>query len=481
MFKTVIGLEVHAQLKTETKAFCSCANDPQSKPNIHICPICTGQPGTLPRVNRKMIELAIKAAFALNGLVNDHIVFDRKNYFSSDMPKGYQITQYQKPLAQNGWVEILNPTRKKKIKINEIHLEEDSARTLHKIDTRSGREKSYLDFNRSGIPLIEIVTAPAISSPKEAVELFAAIHMILVYLDICDGHLEYGTMRTDANISLLDSQTGKHTGRVEIKNLNTFKNLERALTYEEGFLKNHFQDFSAEKALTKDWDERSRTTIPSREKETSSDYRYFEEPDLPEIRLEQEVINHCAQQISEKPFERLERLMHEYNLTFDMAKSLIIDRPLVDFFEQTMKILDTDEMKHLILRDVKAYLNHSGKPIQQTYLTPEKLYQLMKYIKTGQIAPTLKTKLLTTLCETPKEIETIIEEENFIKIDDQDTLLKILETVITENEEQYEAYICGKNELLKWFIGQMIKRTKGRTDPKLIIRIIKERMGEQNE
>jgi len=477
MLKTIIGLEIHAQLKTQTKAFCNCANDSQSQPNTNICPICTGQPGTLPRVNRMMIEQAIKAAVAFNGKISHRIVFDRKNYFSADMPKGYQITQHQQPLAQNGWVEILNPTRKKKITINEIHLEEDSARTIKKKDPLSGKEKYYLDFNRSGIPLIEIVTAPEISSPKEAAELFEAIHMILVYLDICDGHLELGTIRTDANISLLNSQTGKRTGRVEIKNINSFKNLEKALTYEEEFLIDQFHNFPSEKALTKDWDEKTRATIPSRDKETSCDYRYFEEPDLPEIRLEHETISQFAQQISENPFERLERLIHDYHLRFDIAKSLIIDRPLADFFEQTMKILSTDEMKHLILRDVKAYLNHSGKDIVQTHLTPEKLYQLLKYIKSGQIAPTLKTKLLKTLCETPKETETIIEEENFIKIDDQDSLLKILETVIKENEEQYEAYICGKNELLKWFIGQMIKRTKGRTDPKLIIRIIKKRMG----
>ncbi|MEA1884038.1 MAG: Asp-tRNA(Asn)/Glu-tRNA(Gln) amidotransferase subunit GatB [Thermotogota bacterium] len=478
MLKTIIGLEIHAQLQTASKAFCRCVNNSQSSPNSNCCPVCTGQPGSLPSLNKKMVELALKASLAFHCEVRRLTSFDRKNYFSRDMPKGYQITQFFHPIGKNGFVEILTEMRKEKITINSVHMEEDSARTLIRKDNDHEDQTTLLDYNRSGIPLLEIVTAPEIASAKGAVDCFETIRMILLYLNVCDGHMEAGSLRCDANISLQKTETNESTGRVEIKNLNTFKNLERALRYEETQLKESFGSFKADQAITKNWDERCKCTKVSRDKETLKDYRHFKEPDLPVICISEEQIQDVKDQIPELPLKRLERLMNEYDLRFDIVNTLIADRPLADFFEQAMSISKAEDMKHTIIRDVKGYLNHTGKQIYETQLTPEKLYYLLQSIKTGRIAPMMKQKLLEKLFETAKTVDTIIEEENLIKIDDRNSLKVILEEIITENEEQYEAYICGKKELFKWFIGQMIKRTKGRADPKQIISIIKERMGD---
>lgn len=478
MFKTIIGLEIHAQLQTASKAFCSCANRSQSSPNTNCCPVCTGQPGTLPSLNKRMVELSLKASLSFHCEVSRSISFDRKNYFSHDMPKGYQITQFFQPIGKNGFVEILTKMRKKIITISSVHMEEDSAKTLIRKENDREDQTTLLDYNRSGIPLLEIVTAPEITSPQEAVDCFEIIRMILLYLNVCDGHMEAGSLRCDANISLQNTETNESTGRVEIKNLNTFKNLERALHYEETQLKNSFGSFHSDEAITKDWDERRKCTKVSRDKETLKDYRYFKEPDLPEVFISEAQIQDIKKQIPELPLKRLERLMNEHDLRFDIAKALIAERSLADFFEQAMSISKTDDMKHTIIRDVKSYLNHRGKQITETRMTPEKLYHLLQSIKNGRIPPMMKQKILEKLFETAKTVDTIMEEENMIKIDDRDSLKAILEEIITENEEQYEAYICGKKELFKWFIGQMIKRTKGRSDPKQIISIIKERMGD---
>ncbi len=478
MLKTIIGLEIHAQLQTNSKAFCSCSVNSKSDPNTNVCPICTGQPGTLPRLNREMVEMTIKTAIAFDCRINNPTSFDRKNYFSPDMPKNYQITQFFNPIAQNGVIEILTEKRKKKLNITEIHMEEDSARTICKADDVTGTQKNYLDFNRSGVPLLEIVTAPKIASPKEAVECFESIRSTLVYLDVCDGHMEDGSIRCDANISIEDTKSGIKSPRVEIKNLNSFKSIERALIYEEQLLKQQLGLKSPQEAVTKDWDDRLKCTIKLRDKENLCDYRYFPEPDIPFIEITDREINRLESEIPELPINRLERFFYDYEIRFDLAKALINNRPLASFFESAMNISKTNEMKHLIIRDVKGYLNQTGKTIDQTQLTPEKLYEFLKNIKTGRISAATTQKILKILCETSKTVNTIIEEENLIKIDDRQSLEAILAIIIKENEEQYEAYKYGKKELLKWFIGQMIKQTKGRADPKLIIQIIKERMGD---
>ena len=477
MLKTIIGLEIHAQLQTASKAFCKCANDSQSPPHTNVCPVCSGQPGTLPSLNTKMITYAVKTGLALSCSIRRITSFDRKNYFSSDMPKGYQITQFFQPIADDGYVEILSRTRKKIIAISSVHMEEDSARTLLKKEQQSDHFISLLDFNRSGIPLLEIVTAPEITSPKEAVDCFETIRNILIYLDVCDGHMESGSIRCDANISVQNTKTGQSTNRVEIKNLNTFKNLERALIYEENLLKKDVTTFSGSDSVTKDWDEQLKQTLISRDKESLRDYRYLREPDLAPVNISDQLIQTLKKQIPELPLKRLERFINDYNLRYDIAKALVTDRSLADFFEQAMTILNTDEMKNIIIRDVKSYLNQQGKEISETHLSPEKLYQLLNSVKTGRISSLMKQTILNALFETSKNVNTIIEEKNLIKIDDRQSLEAILEEIITENEEQYEAYICGKKELFKWFIGQMIKRTKGRSDPKLIISIIKDKMG----
>src|SRR6056297_593812 len=478
MLKTIIGLEIHAQIQTDSKAFCRCANNSQSPPNTNVCPICTGQPGTLPSLNRKMVELALKASLTFHCQINNSTSFDRKHYFSPDMPKGYQITQFFHPIGQKGYYEIVSQERKRKINISSLHMEEDSARTIIRKENQQNSTKYLLDFNRSGVPLLEIVTAPEITSPKEAVDCFDAIRRILLYLDVCDGQLEAGSLRCDANISVQDTKTGKHSGRVEVKNLNTYKNLERALNYENEQLAKQLETFTFNESVTKDWDEHLKHTIISRDKETLQDYRYFQEPDLADIAFSNEKIQSLKSKIPELPLKRVERFMNTYNLRYDIAKALINDRSLADFFERAMTIMDTEEMKNILIRDVKGYLNQTGKQINETELTPERLYELLKNIKTGRIAPIMRPKILKFLFETTKRVNSIIEEENLIKIDDRESLKAILEDIINENEEQYEAYTCGKRELLKWFIGQMIKRTKGRSDPKQIISIIKERMGD---
>jgi len=478
MYRTIIGLEVHAQLLTKSKAFCGCSASYCKTPNTNICPICTGHPGTLPNLNTRMIQMGLRAGAAFSCDINPIIGFDRKHYFSPDLPKGYQITQFFSPIAENGIIEITGKTRKKKVKIKHIHLEEDAARTIHSTDTTRGEKESLLDFNRAGIGLIEIVTTPDIQCAQDAVAFFEEIRNTLIVLNICDGHLEKGSIRCDANISLKDIATGFSTRRVEIKNLNTFKNLERALMFEENSLIKELKNPLSKGSVTKDWNEKLKQTTLSRDKESEGDYRYFPEPDIPVITLSDEVIKTARENIPELPSKKLQRLMDQYSLRYEEAKMLVDERELAVLFESCMKLSETDDMKNLILRDVKRYLNEEAKSVGQTLISERKLFNLLLNVRNGKISFKTAQTILKKLFETDKTVEKIIEEENLIKITDVQSLEKIFEEIIAENFEKYEAYKYGKKELLKWFVGEMIKRTKGRSEPKLIIKIIKNRLGD---
>ena len=471
-YKTVIGLEIHAQLLTESKAFCTCRNDSsETEPNTNICPVCTAHPGTLPVLNGKMIGLSVKAALALKCSINSISNFDRKNYFYPDMPKGYQITQYFHPIAENGKIEIISNRRKKMVRIRRIHMEEDSAKLIHEDD------RTLVDFNRSGIPLIEIVTEPDMNSAEEAVMFLEELRNILRCIKVCDGNLENGSMRCDVNISVMDTQTGISTNRVEIKNLNSFRNVQRALRYEENVHQNLLMGGEKGFQSTKSWDEKRRITMVMRDKETEMDYRYFPEPDLPLVEILETEIERLQKLIPELPSEKRLRFVEQYHLKFEEARILSISPELAVFFEQTASLAEASEVIKWILRDVKRYLNEKKINLSETCLTPEKLAGLLDWIKTGRISYHTAKEILIALIETNRASEEIISEYDFIQQNDPDILNDFLEQIIEEHFEEYEAYCLGKKELFNFFVGKMMGLTKGRTRPELIIKTIKNRLG----
>lgn len=470
-YKTIIGLEIHAQLQTESKAFCSCRNDSgESEPNYNVCPICTGHPGTLPVLNKNVFMMALKAAVALKCKINRLSSFDRKNYFYPDMPKGYQITQYFHPLGENGYVEIYNKKRKKVVKIRRLHIEEDSGKLIHEMD------KTLVDFNRSGVPLIEIVTEPDMNYSDEAVMLLEELRNILRYLKVCDGQLENGSMRCDVNISVKDTKTGKSTNRIEIKNLNSFRNVQRALHYETNFQKELLQNGLSEPHCTKAWDEKDKVTRKMRLKETEADYRYFPEPDLPAVRVDEETIHRMQKELPELPSEKIHRFIEHYHMRYEEARLLSVSEDLAIFFEKTSEIAESSEVLKWILRDIKRYLNENNIALSATKISTEKLGGLIKQIKIGRVSNNAAKEILLQLMSTDRKLEDIIQEDDFLQQNDPDILSGYIDDIIAEHYEQYEAYQLGKKELFNFFVGKMMGLTKGRTRPDLIIKIVKNRL-----
>jgi aspartyl-tRNA(Asn)/glutamyl-tRNA(Gln) amidotransferase subunit B len=471
-----IGLEVHCQLTNlKTKLFCGCSSDYRNKePNSNVCVICLGHPGTLPKPNKKAIEYAIMAGLALKSKINERVLFSRKNYFYVDMNKNFQISMYETksspPICSGGYLDISYEGKIKRIGIRRIQLEEDPARLVH-IGPIDISPYTLVDYNRAGIALLEVVTEPDISTPKEARIFLQKLRSVFEHIGIFDGGLE-GAMRCDANISI------KEGARVEIKNISSFKEVERALNYE--ILRQMNLISKGEKVLreTRHWDEIRKVTISLREKEEEYDYRYFPEPDILPIHITQELIETIRLKMPELPDERAERFIKLYGIPQYDANILVSQKALADFFENCVKLFNEPKtISNWIISDLLGILNNRGLEIQETKITPIAMVEMLKMIKDGIISGKIGKIILPEIVETGKMPSQIVKEKNMIRISDEDFIRKIVEEVFMENEKAVKDALINENAI-NFLIGQVMKKTKGRGDPKLVNEIVRNKIKE---
>ena len=468
----VIGLEIHARLKTKTKLWCRCANEaiPES-PNKNICPICTGFPGMLPLLNNEAVELAKKAATALNLHINTLTKFDRKNYFYPDLPMGYQISQFDQPLAEDGYLHIAGENDEpRKVAIERLHMENDAGKLSHYA------HGSFVDYNRSGAPLMEIVSKPDMFSSDEASKYAREMQQILRTVGASDCDMEKGQMRFDINISVHEEGTELGT-KVEIKNVNSFKSMEKAIAFEIGRQKECLQ--SGEKILqeTRGWDDGLEKTVSQRTKEGAADYRYFPEPDIPPMSLDAKDILELKNHIPELPFEKRQRYIKTYGFDKDTARILCDDRDLTIYFEEVSALTEDPKLSaNYITTSLLALMNEDKKDITSSPISARVLASLLLYVKEDKISHLSAKEVLNKLYFEGGDVATIIQDNGYIQISDMTSLEKIIDEVIAENPNQTNEYRTGKVALFGFFLGQVMKKSSGSANPKIVGEILKSRL-----
>jgi len=476
-YEVVIGLEVHAQLTTETKIFCGCSTNYNTPPNTNVCPICLGHPGVLPSLNQRVVDFAIMAAIALKATINRVSYFARKNYFYPDLPKGYQITQYEVPFAVDGAIEIETETGTKQIRIREIHIEEDAGKLFHP-ESGAGLY-TFVDMNRCGVPLLEIVSYPDIRSPKEASNYLKRLRQTLRYLGICAGNMEEGNFRCDANISIKPLGSEKFGTKRELKNLNSFRFLENALSWEIEYQKNVLGSGGKILQETLTWDEKEGRAIPIRSKETSSDYRYFPEPDLPPLHIEEERIEKLKWLIPELPWERETRLIRQYGIREYDAELICSERGIADYFEKCASMFsDYRTLANWITTEIFRELDRRNLKIESFPVKPEDLVELIKRLKAGELNLSTARKAFTIMIEENKTAAQVISEYDLVQISDTRELESIVDAVLSECAKELERYKAGKTSLFDFFLGQVMRKTKGKASPHLARELLKKRLEE---
>ena len=474
-YEVVVGLEVHAQLMTKSKLFCGDSIAYGAEPNTHVSPITLGHPGTLPKMNRKAIEYAVKMGLACHCEIEQHNYFARKNYFYPDLPKGYQVSQHTTPICKTGFVTIKTDGIEKKIRLNRIHLEEDAGKSIHDIDD----ENTCIDYNRAGTPLIEIVTEPDIRSSDEAFAFVSEIRKLVRYLEVCDGNMEEGSLRCDANISVRIKGDTKLGTRVEVKNLNSIRNVKRAIDVEAKRLIEIIEAGGTIQQQTRSFDANTGTTQAIRDKEDADDYRYFPEPDLTPFHLQDEFIEKIRRSIPVLPEERIEKYTTKLKLSDYDASVLTEERVVSDYFEQI--ILHTTNYKaaaNWMLGPVKSWMNENGKEITEFPLKPEQLVSLITLIDEGKVNfSSASTKIFPALLANPdKEAASIAKEENLIQESDVSAIGPIIDQVLDKFADKVQEYKKGKKGLLALFVGEVMKQTKGKADPKVTNKILLEKL-----
>jgi aspartyl-tRNA(Asn)/glutamyl-tRNA(Gln) amidotransferase subunit B len=474
-YETVIGLEVHSQLLTKSKMFCSCSADYASAPpNTHVCPICLGMPGVLPVINEKAIEYTVMTALALNCTIPEHSKFDRKNYFYPDLMKGYQISQYDAPLGKGGWLTIDSDGTAKRVNITRVHLEEDVAKLWHKGD------HSLVDVNRAGVPLMEIVSEPEISSPEEARDYLTKLRTILRYLGVSTGNMEEGSFRCDANISIRPATSKKLLPKVEVKNLNSFKAVYQALAYEAKRQSNVLEEGGTLVQETRGWAEETGMTVSQRTKEYANDYRYFPEPDLPPLLLERSWIEEIRARLPELPEARKDRFIAEYGLSLYDANILTGSRAMADYFEDCVRLMGPGKAKlvsNWLLGDFSRLLNASKTEVENAKIRPEHLAEMLVLVNNGTITGPTAKAVLEEMSDTGKGASEIIAERKLGQISDAGEIREAVKQVIAANKEAAADYISGKQQALTFIIGQVMKATRGRANPGAVKAVIMEELG----
>jgi aspartyl-tRNA(Asn)/glutamyl-tRNA(Gln) amidotransferase subunit B len=469
-YEPVIGLEVHAQLLTESKIFCTCSTVFGAEPNSHTCAICMGMPGVLPVLNRKVVEYAMKMAVATNCRINESCTFARKNYFYPDLPKGYQISQYAQPLAEHGYVDIEEDGGKKRIGITRIHMEEDAGKMIHDEHLPS----SYVDLNRTGVPLIEIVSEPDMRSAEEASAYLRRLHETLVYLEICDGNMEEGSFRCDANVSIRSKGEATFGTRTELKNMNSFRNVQRALEYEIRRQQYILESGQAVIQETRLWDDAQGVTLSMRGKEEAHDYRYFPDPDLVPIVTDEAWIGKVRSGLPELPLEKRERFIRDYQLPPYDAGVLTSSRVLADYFEDVARLSGKAKAaSNWVMGDILRFLNEEKRDIKECPILPQALAEMIKLIEDGTISGKMAKDIIEEMYRTGKSPRTIIEEKGMIQITDEAAITKIIADMLAANTAQVEQYRGGKEKLFGYFVGQVMKATQGKANPQLINELLK--------
>lgn len=476
MYKIVIGLEIHAQLATNTKAFCSCSADVfEKEPNTAICPVCTGQPGALPVLNDKVVAFAVKAGKALNCRINKISKFDRKNYFYPDLTKGYQITQYFHPIAEEGFVKITTGENTHNIRINRIHIEEDAGKMLHQgADSISGSSSSFVDYNRCGVPLIEIVTEPDIISPAEARVFMELLRDTLRYIEVCTGDMEKGALRCDANISVVDTETGRSSNRVEVKNINSFRFVEKALEYEYKRITETMDRGEDVVRETRTWNFATRETASMRSKEEENDYRYFPEPDLPVLELSDEFIEEINSTMPELPWEKQERFVNEYGLPAYDASVLSNDKKIANFFETVARATGkAKESSNWIMVDLLRELKDRDITIDDVKISSEHFVDLFDLIDSNKISTKIAKELFPTMLDKGKMPSKLVKEMGLEQVDDEKLIEDIVKGAMEKNPVAVEQYKSGKVGVIGYFVGAVMKETRGKANPKKVNEIIR--------
>ena len=479
-YEVVIGLEVHAQLLTNSKIFCGCSTTFGGEPNTHTCPVCLGMPGVLPVLNRRAVEYTIRMALAVDGTVAALSRFARKNYFYPDLPKGYQISQYDRagePISLGGGVDIEAERGPHFVRLNRIHLEEEAGKSIH---GEPGYDPylSYIDYNRTGVPLMEIVSEPDLRSPQEAAAYMARLRQILQYIQVCDGNMEEGSLRCDANISIRkpDEPLGQ---LVEIKNMNSIRAMERALEYEierQSEFRDRGERITRETRL---WDENARQTLPMRSKEQASDYRYFPDPDLVTVEISKVWVDEIRASLPELPAARTQRFIEAYDLTDTHARTLTEIRSRADYFEACVQAHDDPRtVSNWILSELLRVQNERklDQAVLEDRVPPVHLAELLDHIRDGKINGKIAKEVLDHMAESGKAPALVVEEQNLVQIADEGALEAIVAQVVENHPAEAEAFRGGKTKLIGFFVGQIMRETKGKANPKLVNELLQEKL-----
>ncbi|NIO17533.1 MAG: Asp-tRNA(Asn)/Glu-tRNA(Gln) amidotransferase subunit GatB [Deltaproteobacteria bacterium] len=472
-FEAVIGLEVHAQLKTDSKIFCACSTAFGRQANSNTCPVCTGMPGVLPVLNRKVVDFALKAALATGSTVRRESIFARKNYFYPDLPKGYQISQYELPIAEGGFVEIDTKGGRKRINLTRIHMEEDAGKLLHEAEFEQSHF-SLVDFNRTAVPLLEIVSEPEIRSPEEGGAYLRMLRDILVYLDICDGNMEEGSFRCDANVSVRPRGQSAFGTKTELKNMNSFRNVEKALEYEIGRQIGAIEEGGQVIQETRLWDVAAEKTVSMRTKEEAHDYRYFPDPDLVPLEIDEGWIEKIRESIPELPLAKRDRFQREYNIPAYDSEVLCQSRALADFFEAAVAVHgNAKAISNLLMTEVLRELNKDRVDITETKLTPSHIAGIVKATDEGVISGKIGKEIFQIVYQTGDDPVKIIEEKGLRQVSDEAAIEKIAQKVIDAHPGEATTYREGKKGVLGFFVGQVMRETKGKANPALVNEILK--------
>ncbi|MEZ0535653.1 Asp-tRNA(Asn)/Glu-tRNA(Gln) amidotransferase subunit GatB [Caldicellulosiruptoraceae bacterium PP1] len=475
-YEVIIGLEVHAELATKSKIYCSCTTEFGGEPNTHCCPICTGMPGVLPVLNEKVVEYAVKAGLATNSKISKFSKQDRKNYFYPDLPKAYQISQYDLPLCYDGFIDIQINGNIKRIGIKRIHIEEDAGKLLHD----QWDEGSLVDFNRCGVPLIEIVTEPDIRSSEEAKAFLEKLKAILQYTEVSDCKMQEGSLRVDVNLSVRPKGSDKFGTRTEMKNLNSFRSVVRAIEYEAKRQIEVIENGGTIYQETRRWDDAKGISLSMRSKEEAHDYRYFPEPDLPPIVLDDEYIDNIKKSIPELPEQKKDRYVNEYGLPEYDASLITSSKWLANYFEETIKYTNNiKSASNWLMGEIMRILNEKGIEFDDIYtikIKPNQLAKIIELVDKKTISNTIAKQVFEEVFNTGKDPEEIVKEKGLVQISDKGIIVDAVKKAIAENPNSVSDYKNGKDKALGFLVGQVMKLTKGKANPQLVNEILKEEL-----
>ena len=471
-WETVIGLETHVELATKTKIFCSCTTEFGGAPNTHCCPVCTGMPGALPMLNRQAVHYACLVGLATNCNIHRNSIFARKNYFYPDLPSGYQISQFDLPICEHGHLTVTVDGAEKRIGITRIHMENDAGKNIH----AQGENVSYVDLNRAGTPLVEIVSEPDMRSSAEAVAYLKALYGIVTYLGVCDGNMEEGSFRCDANVSIRPVGSTTFGTRTELKNLNSFRNVQRAIDYEIARQQDALADGEEIVQETRLYDATKNITASMRGKEEAHDYRYFPDPDLLPVTITDEEFSRWQQELPELPAARMQRFIAMTGLPEPEAEVLVQSRAMADFFEAAAAKADARKVANFILGPLLRELNARSLHVQDCAVTPEALAELVSIVDKGLISAKIANDIFADLMENGAMPEAYVKEKGLVQISDSSALEAAVDKVLADNPAEVEAFRGGKTKLISFFVGQVMRATRGKANPALVNELLAKKL-----